>query len=440
MRQVLEGSHAISEAVRLARVQVTAGYPITPQTHIIEAISEHFADGTMTGRFIPVESEHSSMAAVVTPPFLKADGILPRTSRLVSRGHSSVSKVSGSPSTSLPVRVIGSATSSSVTTDWSSATLTDTDVAGNAVKLYTDLDFVGVETVASQIDASGMTHFSVDIWTPDATTVRVKLVDFGPDGAFGGGDDTEHEITLTSGGASANGVNPGPGSVPPLTAKAWNTLDIPLSDFTGLLSRGHLAQMIISGELSTIYVDNIYFYNDGSGNGGGGSGGSEPTEAAPTPTQNSSDVISLFSDAYTDVTVDTWRTDWSSATLEDVSVSGNAAKKYSDLDFVGILTEASTVDASGMTHLHLDVWSSDFTSFGIKLVDFGANGVYDGGGDDVEHQVDYATLNQGEWVSLDIPLSDFTALTTRSNLAQYILVGQPTGTTTVYIDNLYFYN
>ena len=65
MRQVLEGSHAISEAVRLARVQVTAGYPITPQTHIIEAISEHFADGTMTGRFIPVESEHSSMAAVV---------------------------------------------------------------------------------------------------------------------------------------------------------------------------------------------------------------------------------------------------------------------------------------------------------------------------------------------------------------------------------------
>jgi len=65
MRQVLEGSHAISEAVRLARVQVTAGYPITPQTHIIEAISEYCADGTMAGRFIPVESEHSSMAAVV---------------------------------------------------------------------------------------------------------------------------------------------------------------------------------------------------------------------------------------------------------------------------------------------------------------------------------------------------------------------------------------
>jgi len=41
---------------------------------------------------------------------------------------------------------------------------------------------------------------------------------------------------------------------------------------------------------------------------------------------------------------------------------------------------------------------------------------------------------------LDIPLSDFTNLTTRAALAQYILVGQPTGATTVYIDNFYFYD
>lgn len=65
MRQVLEGSHAISEAVRLAKVQVVAGYPITPQTHIIEALSQYCAEGSLKARFIPVESEHSSMAAVV---------------------------------------------------------------------------------------------------------------------------------------------------------------------------------------------------------------------------------------------------------------------------------------------------------------------------------------------------------------------------------------
>lgn len=65
MKQVLEGSHAVSEAVRLARVQVVSAYPITPQTHIVEAISEFCSDGTMDARFICVESEHSAMAAVI---------------------------------------------------------------------------------------------------------------------------------------------------------------------------------------------------------------------------------------------------------------------------------------------------------------------------------------------------------------------------------------
>ncbi len=47
MKEVLEGSHAVSEAVRLAKVQVIAAYPITPQTHIVEALSEFCENGTM---------------------------------------------------------------------------------------------------------------------------------------------------------------------------------------------------------------------------------------------------------------------------------------------------------------------------------------------------------------------------------------------------------
>ncbi len=65
MKTVLEGSHAVSEAVRLARVQVMSAYPITPQTHIVEALSEFCANGVMDARFINVESEHSAMAAVI---------------------------------------------------------------------------------------------------------------------------------------------------------------------------------------------------------------------------------------------------------------------------------------------------------------------------------------------------------------------------------------
>lgn len=65
MKKVLEGSHAVSEAARLARVQVIAAYPITPQTHIVEALSEYCSEGTLDARFINVESEHSAMAAVI---------------------------------------------------------------------------------------------------------------------------------------------------------------------------------------------------------------------------------------------------------------------------------------------------------------------------------------------------------------------------------------
>jgi pyruvate/2-oxoacid:ferredoxin oxidoreductase alpha subunit len=65
LKKVIEGSHAVSEAARLAKVQVIAAYPITPQTHIVEALSEYCSDGTLNARFINVESEHSAMAAVI---------------------------------------------------------------------------------------------------------------------------------------------------------------------------------------------------------------------------------------------------------------------------------------------------------------------------------------------------------------------------------------
>ena len=65
MRQVLEGSHAVSEAVRLARAQVISAYPITPQTHIVEQLSEYCANGTLDARFLRVESEHSALAALI---------------------------------------------------------------------------------------------------------------------------------------------------------------------------------------------------------------------------------------------------------------------------------------------------------------------------------------------------------------------------------------
>jgi hypothetical protein len=477
-------------------------------------------------------------------------------------------------------------------TDWSVASYEEVMIDGRTTKKYSNLDFVGIETFANQIDITGMTHFHMHVWSPDFTVFKVKLVDIGPDGAFGGGDDTEHELEFSA-----------------LPQGEWVSLNIPLADFTSLQNRQNIAQLILAGQptgATTVYVDNVLFYNDSgqaegpnapidfeSGGygadwtwtvfenaanpaleiidnpdptgintsskvakftaleagepwagvesehgvdlgtfewnednrtvkihvwksvisdvgikfatetgwaelelkvpntvtneweeltfdfsnannppnpengtlgqiiifpdfaartqdnivyfdnitfsaGGGVVTPDEPTVAAPTPTIDAANVISLFSDAYTDVTVDTWRTGWSQANYEEVTIAGNPTIKYTNLDFVGVETVANQIDITGMTHFHLHVWSPNFTLFRVKLVDFGADGAF-GGGDDTEHEVPFPELPQGEWVSLDIPLTDFANLAGRQNIAQLIFSGQPVGATTVFIDNVFFY-
>src|SRR5512143_2931382 len=65
MNKVIEGSHAVSYGVMLCKVQVICAYPITPQTHIVERLSELCASGDLQAKFIKVESEHSAMAACI---------------------------------------------------------------------------------------------------------------------------------------------------------------------------------------------------------------------------------------------------------------------------------------------------------------------------------------------------------------------------------------
>jgi pyruvate/2-oxoacid:ferredoxin oxidoreductase alpha subunit len=65
MKRVLEGSHAVSYGVMLSRVQVICAYPITPQTHVVERLSELCAAGELQAKFVKVESEHSAMATCI---------------------------------------------------------------------------------------------------------------------------------------------------------------------------------------------------------------------------------------------------------------------------------------------------------------------------------------------------------------------------------------
>jgi pyruvate/2-oxoacid:ferredoxin oxidoreductase alpha subunit len=63
VKKVIVGNHAVSLGVKLARTEVISAYPITPQTQIVEMLSEMCASGELQARFIKVESEHSAMAA-----------------------------------------------------------------------------------------------------------------------------------------------------------------------------------------------------------------------------------------------------------------------------------------------------------------------------------------------------------------------------------------
>jgi pyruvate ferredoxin oxidoreductase alpha subunit len=66
MREQLEGSRAIATAVARCRPQVVPAYPITPQTHIVEALGTAIRAGTLTGcEFLTVESEFAAMSAAI---------------------------------------------------------------------------------------------------------------------------------------------------------------------------------------------------------------------------------------------------------------------------------------------------------------------------------------------------------------------------------------
>jgi len=65
MKRVITGNQAVAYGVILSRVDVISAYPITPQTTIVEELSELIANGRLNTRFLKVESEHSAMAALI---------------------------------------------------------------------------------------------------------------------------------------------------------------------------------------------------------------------------------------------------------------------------------------------------------------------------------------------------------------------------------------
>jgi hypothetical protein len=234
--------------------------------------------------------------------------------------------------------------------------------------------------------------------------------------------------------------------VPNTLVNQWEELVFDFSGRIGNAASTNIDQIIFFPDFNMagrtgdnmVYIDNVTFGPRVMPNG--------PTVAAPLPAHDSAHVISLFSDSYSAVPVDSWSAVWDQAEVSSYQIGGNNMKYYSNMVFAGVEFTSQTINATAMSHFHMDIWTPNPTSmptaFRIKLVDFGANGVWNGGGDDVEHELSFdATSNPplvtGNWISFDLPLSAFTGLVTRGHLAQLVLSG---GLSTVFVDNVYFHD
>lgn len=175
------------------------------------------------------------------------------------------------------------------------------------------------------------------------------------------------------------------------------------------------------------------------------------------PARDPGDVISIFSDAYANVPVDFYNgffEPFQTTIGGAVALNDENVILYENLNFVATGFSNPTVNATDMTHLHVDlrieepIEPGDFIR--IELIDFGANGSFDNGADDSGGSITFtqAELASGAWLSLDLPLAEFATgtagggvfngLTSRANLAQLTFVSDAT-ISTILVDNMYFY-
>jgi Bacterial Ig-like domain (group 2) len=166
---------------------------------------------------------------------------------------------------------------------------------------------------------------------------------------------------------------------------------------------------------------------------------------APTPTRNPANVLSVFSDAYTNVPVTYYNGFWtpgSTTGSADFSVNGDNILNYTTFNYVGTAFTNPTLNATSMTHVHFNMYIPNTVpanfSFLISIEDWGPNQV-DNGGDDTRQQifVNASQVQANTWITIEAPLT----LANRNNLGLIIYENiNGSSLSNFYLDNVYFYN
>ena len=160
-----------------------------------------------------------------------------------------------------------------------------------------------------------------------------------------------------------------------------------------------------------------------------------PLSSAPTPpNRNDVDVVSIFSDVYTDETLNELPTTWSSTNFEEANINSDNIWKLTSLDFLGIVTNYDAgIDLSEMEKMHIDYWVPEGTTneLFVKIV----NTV--DGGEDIES---LGATTGGSWQSIELDITAFDGgdLANKEKITQ-ILIDSDGETPVAYIDNFYFY-
>ncbi len=365
--------------------------------------------------------------------------------------------------------------------NWGQSTqYTTPTIGGKSTIKYAALNYEGVQ-FASNIDASLMDSLRVNIWTPNATSIQIFLIN-----TFNG---AEQAYTVS------------------LTTNGWNSISIPLSAYNNIdLTRiGQLKIVAVTpGSGAVIYLQNIYFMNvvgkptitgfsiptqtlgtptytitNPSSNSTGaftysssntsvatvsghtitikGVGTSTitatqaadnsyltgsvtavltvaypgPATAAAVPSASPSSVTSLWGNTYTNVSGTTWNPIWGQnplVTTTILNVGSKTTLEYSTLTYEGVQF-ASGVNVSSRNLLHFDVWTPNCTSFDFYLINTDAGGA---------NQMVTVTPTTNGWNSINIPLSNFTSQVISNINQMKIVANTPSSNAVLYFQNIYF--
>ena len=155
----------------------------------------------------------------------------------------------------------------------------------------------------------------------------------------------------------------------------------------------------------------------------------EPTTAPTTPiARDAGDVISIFSDAYTDVALGEIDPGWSPGVLSTIDFAGNNVWKITNCEFLAV-TQYAGIDFSEMDKLHIDYWTPDTAGalVNIKIVDTATG---------AEQLIPLGNTVSGSWQSVEVDLS---LLTIDVSAITQILYDPTSEGKIHFVDNFYFY-